>query len=178
MILTDRQILNAIKSEEIVITPFNMDQLGSNSYDIKLGRKLGIYEDMMLDAKKHNKIKLIDIPDEGYILRPDQFYLGVTEEYTESHKCVPFIEGKSSVGRLGISIHITAGKGDIGFCGNWTLEIHVQKMVKVYAGMPIGQLIFFTTTDDCINPYDKKDSAKYSNQPNVPVESRMYLNNF
>ena len=60
----------------------------------------------------------------------DQFYLGVTEEYTETHKHVPFLEGKSSIGRLGIDIHATAGKGDVGFCNTWTLEISVKNQLE------------------------------------------------
>lgn len=178
MILTDRQILESIESNKIVITPFDMDNLGSNSYDVRLGKILGIYEDHFLDAKVHNKIKLIEIPDSGIILKPDMFYLGVTVEYTETHNAVPFIEGKSSVGRLGINIHATAGKGDIGFCGHWTLEISVKKLVKVYAGMPIGQIIYFSTNNDCITPYNTKESAKYNKQGAIPVESRMFLNDF
>ena len=68
---------------------------------------------------------------------------GSTLEYTETRRFVPFLEGKSSVGRLGIDIHATAGKGDVGFCNHWTLEISVSQPVRVYAGMPIGQLIYF-----------------------------------
>ena len=77
-------------------------------------------------------IDYFEIPEEGFVLYPHVFYLGVTEEYTETHAHVPFLEGKSSTGRLGIDIHATAGKGDVGFCGNWTLEISVKQPVKIY----------------------------------------------
>ncbi len=77
------------------------------------------------------------------------------------------------------SIHATAGKGDIGFCGHWTLEISTTKAVRVYRGMPIAQVIYFTVdTTNLITPYDKKSNAKYSHQPNLPVASQMYKNKF
>lgn len=178
MILTDSEILKEIKNGNILIKPFKEKCLGSNSYDVHLSRKLAIYDNSILDAKKHNQIICFNIPDDGFILIPNKLYLGSTQEYTETHNHVPFIEGKSSIGRLGISIHATAGKGDIGFKGYWTLEITVSQPVRVYAGMPIAQLIYFETKGICINKYDKKTSAKYSNQPNIPVESMMWKNKF
>ena len=143
MILSDTRILEEIEKGTIIITPYDRECLGSNSYDVHLGKTLATYNDETIDAKKHNAITYFDIPDEGIILEPQKFYLGVTMEYTETHAHVPFLEGKSSTGRLGIDIHATAGKGDVGFCGNWTLEISVKQPVKVYKGMPIGQLIYF-----------------------------------
>jgi len=135
VILTDSEILHCIKKGEIVIEPFDRAALGSNSYDVHLGKTLAVYEDAVLDAKEHNKVRYIEIPEEGYVLQPSVFYLGVTEEYTETWKHVPFLEGKSSVGRLGIDIHATAGKGDVGFCNHWTLEISVKarESVRRYA---------------------------------------------
>ena len=111
MILTDGEILKEIEKKTIIIEPFNKSDLGSNSYDVHLGEKLAIYKDEILDAKKNNEIVLFNIPDEGFVLQPGELYLGVTQEYTETHNHVPFLEGKSSTGRLGISIHATAGKG-------------------------------------------------------------------
>jgi dCTP deaminase len=178
MILSDARILEEIEKGTIVVTPYDRACLGSNSYDVHLGKFLAIYTDEVLDAKKHNTIEHFEIPEEGYVLQPDVFYLGVTEEYTESHAHVPFLEGKSSTGRLGIDIHATAGKGDVGFCGNWTLEISVKKPVRVYAGMPIGQLIYFPVDGEILVPYNSKKNAKYSGQPNRPVESMMWKNQF
>jgi dCTP deaminase len=100
----------------------------------------------------------------------------VTEEYTETHKHVPFLEGKSSIGRLGIDIHATAGKGDVGFCNTWTLEISVKQPVRVYAGMPIGQLIYFEVAGEILTPYNTKKNAKYNGQTSLPVESMMWKN--
>jgi dCTP deaminase len=176
MILTDTSILKALQEKSIVIEPFRADCLGSNSYDVHLASTLAIYQDNVLDAKQHNAVEYFEIPEDGYVLMPERLYLGVTEEYTETHKHVPFLEGKSSVGRLGIDIHATAGKGDVGFCNAWTLEISVKQPVRVYAGMPIGQLIYFETADDCTNPYAAKLSAKYAVKSRKPVESMMFRN--
>lgn len=178
MILSDKRILDEMEKGTIKITPYKRECLGSNSYDVHLGQHLATYDNMELDAKKHNTISHFDIPDEGYVLQPDKFYLGVTEEYTETHAHVPFLEGKSSTGRLGIDIHATAGKGDVGFCGNWTLEISVKQPVRIYKGMPIGQLIYFPVEGEIEVKYNEKKNAKYSGQPNRPVESMMWKNAF
>ncbi len=178
MILSDKRILEEMDKGTIRITPYDRGCLGSNSYDVHLGKWLATYVDAELDAKKHNKIHYFEIPEEGYLLQPHTFYLGVTEEYTETHAHVPFLEGKSSTGRLGIDIHATAGKGDVGFCGNWTLEISVKQPVRVYHGMPVGQLIYFPVEGEIEIKYNQKKDAKYSGQPNKPIESMMWKNKF
>ena len=178
MILSDKKILDGLIKGSIVIEPFHKKHLGSNSYDVHLGKTLAVYEDEILDAKVHNKIRYFEIPKAGIILVPSKLYLGVTEEYTETHAHVPFLEGKSSTGRLGIDIHATAGKGDVGFCGNWTLEISVKQPVRVYKGMPIGQLIYFPVDGEIEVKYNEKKNAKYSGQPDKPVESMMWKNKF
>ena len=178
MILSDAKILEGLESGDIVIEPFDRKFLGTNSYDVHLGKNLAVYKDRVLDAKKHNEIDHFEIPEEGFVLQPNTLYLGVTEEYTETHNTVPFLEGKSSVGRLGIDIHATAGKGDVGFCNTWTLEISVSQKVRVYAGMPIGQLIYFEVRGDIENYYNKKENAKYNNKTLKPVESMMWKNKF
>ncbi len=178
MILSDTRILEEIEKGTIKIEPYTRDCLGSNSYDVHLGRLLAKYNDEVIDAKKHNTINYFEIPEDGIVLQPHQFYLGVTAEYTETHSHVPFLEGKSSTGRLGIDIHATAGKGDVGFCGHWTLEISVKLPVRVYAGMPVGQLIYFPVDGVIEIKYNEKKDAKYSGQPNKPVESMMWKNRF
>lgn len=178
MILSDKKILDEIKNKNIVIKPFSRECLGSNSYDVHLGEWLAVYDDEILDAKKHNKISHFKIPKEGTLLLPTKLYLGVTLEYTETLNYVPFLEGKSSIGRLGIDIHATAGKGDVGFKNNWTLEISVKQPVRVYFGMPIGQLIYFMVEGDVLTSYDKKKSAKYNKKTIKPVESMMWKNKF
>lgn len=178
MILTDQKILEYMDLGLIKVEPFSKDCLGSNSYDVHLGKTLAVYKDSVLDAKNHNQIETFEIQEEGYVLTPDNFYLGVTMEYTETLKHVPFLEGKSSVGRLGIDIHATAGKGDVGFCNFWTLEISVKKPVRVYYKMPIGQIIYFETEGDVLTPYNQKNSAKYNERKAIPVESMMWKNKF
>ena len=176
MILTDQEIIHQINQGSIVIEPFRSSSLGSNSYDVHLGKHLAVYQTDVLDAKAHNQVRHFTIPKEGFLMEPHELYLGVTEEYTETHQHVPFLEGKSSVGRLGIDIHATAGKGDIGFCNTWTLEISVKKPVIVYAGMPIGQLIYFSVQGTVLTPYHTKASAKYTEKKSRPVESMMFRN--
>ena len=178
MILSDTRILEEIKKGTIKVEPYHRDNLGSNSYDVHLGKMLATYIDNELDAKKHNRIETFEIPEDGIVLVPQKFYLGVTAEYTETHAHVPFLEGKSSTGRLGIDIHATAGKGDVGFCGHWTLEISVKQPVRVYAGMPVGQLIYFPVDGEIEVKYNQKKGAKYSGQPGHPVESMMWKNKF
>jgi len=178
MILSDKKILEAIESGDIVIEPFKRSCLGTNSYDVHLGKFLATYQERELDARKHNKIEEIIIGEEGFVIQPGTLYLGVTEEYTETHNSVPFLEGKSSIGRLGIDIHATAGKGDVGFCNSWTLEISCVQPVRIYAGMPIGQLIYFTVDGEIENYYNKKSNAKYNQRSVKPVESMMWKNKF
>lgn len=178
MILSDKKILSSIENGEIVIEPFNRECLGTNSYDVHLGKYLATYKDEILDAKSHNKVEHFEIPEEGFVLQPGTLYLGVTDEYTETHNSVPFLEGKSSVGRLGIDIHATAGKGDVGFCNTWTLEISCTQAVRVYAGMPIGQLIYFMVEGEIERFYNKKKDAKYNTRTIRPVESMMWRNSF
>jgi len=178
MILSDKEILAAIADRKIVVEPFEITCLGTNSYDVHLGKWLATYDDNELDARKHNKITHFEIGPEGFVLQPGTLYLGVTLEYTETHHAVPFLEGKSSIGRLGIDIHATAGKGDVGFCNHWTLEISCVQPVRVYAEMPIGQLIYFKVEGDIDNYYNKKASAKYNARTDKPVESMMWKNKF
>jgi len=178
MILTDTRILEEMEKGTIKVVPYDRADLGSNSYDVHLGSTMALYVDEVLDAKKHNTIEYFEIPDKGIVLEPSKFYLGVTLEYTETHAHVPFLEGKSSTGRLGIDIHATAGKGDVGFCGNWTLEISCKQPVRVYKGMPIGQLIYFPVDGEIEVKYNQKSNAKYSGQPNKPIESMMWKNKF
>ncbi|MCU0448256.1 MAG: dCTP deaminase [Bernardetiaceae bacterium] len=178
MILSDAEITKYRENGQIVIEPFRAECLGTNSYDVHLGPWLGTYRNEVLDARQHNQLDIFPIPPEGIILEPGRLYLGVTEEYTETHAHVPFLEGKSSVGRLGIDIHATAGKGDVGFCNHWTLEISVSQRVRVYAGMPVGQLIYFVIQGSIQNYYHRKPSAKYNQRSDKPVESMMWKNKF
>ncbi len=178
MILSDKRILEEKAKGTIVIEPWDATCLGTNSYDVHLGKNLATYKDRILDAKLHNEIIHFEIPNEGFLLQPNTLYLGVTLEYTETHAHVPFLEGKSSTGRLGIDIHATAGKGDVGFCNTWTLEISCAQPVRIYAGMPIGQLIYFLVDGEVATMYNTKINAKYTTKTIKPVESMMWKNSF
>jgi dCTP deaminase len=176
MILSDVKIRDEMRKGRIVVRPFRAECLGTNSYDVHLGPYLAVYTSGALDAKVANPTEEFRIPAEGYVLVPGQLYLGVTEEYTETHGFVPFLEGKSSVGRLGIDIHSTAGKGDEGFCNYWTLEMSVKLPVRIYPGMPVGQLIYFEISGAIARSYSAKRTAKYRTVSAHPTPSRMYLN--
>lgn len=168
MILSGKEIKDKL-GKEIVIEPFSDNQLNPNSYNLKLHNELLVYEDFILDMKKENKSKSITIPPEGIILEPNKLYLGRTKEYTETDKFVPMLEGRSSVGRLGLFIHVTAGFGDVGFCGYWTLEIHCIQPIRVYADVEICQIYYHSIEGD----YDKYSKGKYQNNNGIQT-SQLY----
>ena len=161
--ITGQEILKRVVKGDIVIEPFNPVNINPNSYNITLGGELMVYTGRTLDVKKQNKTKVIQIPENGIVLKPGRLYLGVTQEWTETYNLVPKIEGRSSIGRLGLFIHITAGFGDIGFCGRWTLELVATKRVRVYAGMKIGQLSYYLPEGDIGIVYE----GKYQNSMTV-----------
>jgi dCTP deaminase len=162
MILSGKQIYDKL-GNEIVIEPFHEDQLNPNSYNLRLYHELLVYEDNALDMKKENPYHTIVIPAEGIVLEPNRLYLGRTKEYTETDKLVPMLEGRSSVGRLGLFVHVTAGFGDVGFCGYWTLEIHCIQPIRIYADIEICQIYYHTIEGD----YDKYSSGKYQNNKGI-----------
>jgi dCTP deaminase len=170
MILLGSEISKALADGKIVISPYNESQLNPNSYDLRLGHKYLKYNDPILDAAKINSTETYRIPKEGLILMPNELYLMETQEITETDHFVPGIEGRSSIGRLGIDIHATAGFGDIGFKGTWTLEISVKKPVRIYANMRICQVYFMT----CSKPEEcDLYKGKYINQ-NMPRPSYIW----
>ena len=144
-ILTGSAIVKEVEEGRIVITPFRREQVNPNSYNLRLGKRLLVYKDFPLDMRKDNRVEEIVIPEEGFYLNPGVLYLGETEEYTETPYHVPHMEGRSSVGRLGMQVHVTAGFGDTGFCGKWTLEITVVHPLRVYAGTAVCQIAYQTT---------------------------------
>lgn len=162
MILSGKQIRKKL-GEDIFIEPFNESQLNPNSYNLKLHNELLVYEDCILDMKKQNRYKSIIIQNEGIVLEPNKLYLGRTKEYTKTDKFVPMLEGRSSVGRLGLFIHVTAGFGDVGFSGYWTLEIHCIQPIRIYADVEICQIYYHSIEGD----YDKYVSGKYQNNKGI-----------
>ena len=137
MILSGDEIRNRLWGGDIVIEPFDERRVNPNSYNLTLHRELMVYEEVVLDMQKANRVRRIEIPDEGLVLAPNQLYLGRTVERTETHNLVPMIEGRSSIGRLGLFVHVTAGFGDVGFCGYWTLEMFAVQPVRIYPGVSI-----------------------------------------
>jgi len=172
MILTGRQILEARTQGRIRIDPWNDAQLNPNSYNLRLGEDLAVYTDRELDMARPNGIEFLKIPTEGLLLEPGRLYLGRTLEYTETHGMVPMLEGRSSVGRLGLFVHVTAGFGDIGFCGYWTLEISCIQPVRVYAGVAICQIFYHTVSGE----YDSYEAGKY--QRNSGIQPSMLWKDF
>jgi dCTP deaminase len=182
MILSDTAILAAIDRKEIVIDPFDPANLGGNSYDVHLSPHLLVYQlgstglEGVIDAARETPTTELVIPPVGLVLWPRQLYLASTVEYTETHRHVPYIDGRSSVGRLGMSIHATAGRGDVGFRGHWTLEVTVVHPVRVYAGLRIGQLTYHAVEGEVVNSYATKASSTYGRAPRSPkpVPSRLW----
>lgn len=162
MILTGSQI-KAELGKNILIEPFDEVQLNPNSYNLRLYDELLVYEEIILDMKRPNRFRRLVIPPEGLVLNPNQLYLGRTIERTETYNLVPMLEGRSSVGRLGLFVHITAGFGDVGFRGFWTLEMYAVQPVRIYPGVQICQ-IFYHTLHGEVTDYK---SAKYQNNQDI-----------
>lgn len=144
MILSGREITRAVADGEIVIEPFDVTYVGPNSYDFRLGSRCRTYQAAELDARHENATIEQEIPTEGLLLDPRKIYLINTEEVIGSTNYVPIIRGRSSVGRLGIFVHITADLIDIGSINQLTLQLHSVTPIRVYAGMPIGQVTFWS----------------------------------
>src|SRR6201995_1539523 len=134
MILSGHAIRDRLGSD-IVIDPFDDAQLNPNSYNLSLHNELMVYEELMLDMAKANRVRRIEIPTEGLVLSPNQLYLARTTERTTTHNLVPQIEGRSSIGRLGLFVHVTAGFGDVGFSGYWTLGMVPVHPLRTYPGI-------------------------------------------
>jgi dCTP deaminase len=141
MILSGEMIRQRLGSD-IVIDPFDPKYLNPNSYNLTLHDEIMTYEEVVLDMCKSNRVRRLPIPPGGIVLNPNQLYLGRTVERTETHNLVPMIEGRSSIGRLGLFVHVTAGFGDVGFCGYWTLEMFAVQPVRIYPGVAICQIFY------------------------------------
>jgi len=186
MVLSDRDIKKFLKTKKIVITPAPdlSSQLGSNSLDLRLGRSFRVFE--------HSKFAFIDPFDktsttevtreitigdnERFIIQPGDFVLGTTIEYVEiPDDLVGNLEGRSSIGRLGVIIHSTAASVECGYKGRITLELaNMGKMpVALYSGMRICSLSFSQLSSPAEVPYNKKKSAKYIKQKG-PGESKIH----
>ena len=162
MILSGLEIERRL-GKDIVIDPFEKRLLNPNSYNLRLSPDLLVYTDPVLDMAKPNAFERRSIPADGLLLETGKLYLGRTQEFTATENLVPMIEGRSSVGRLGLFIHITAGFGDVGFKGFWTLEIFCVQPVRIYAGVEICQIFYHTLE----GPYENYKSGKYQNNQGI-----------
>ena len=169
MILSGLEIKKRIGTD-IIITPYDEKNINPNSYNLHLHNEFLVYDEDLLDMKKPNKTKTITIPEEGLILEPGKLYLGRTVEYTQTKNCVPMLEGRSSIGRLGLYIHVTAGFGDVGFAGYWTLEMYCIHPIRIYPNVEICQIYYHSIQ----GYYVKYISGKYQNNTGVQP-SLMYM---
>lgn len=228
MQLTGPEILRRMQANnpDIIIEPFDLRCLGSNSYDLHLADTLRVYKHTIPTGMKpaikykgapilhdmsdwfetdtaytlfeknpeiydirnprylidptnpeHHKTIDIKIPETGLILSPVIGYLGATVEYTETRNLFPYIDGKSSVGRNFILNHHTAGRGDDGFCGEWTLEIRVLYPTVVYPNMRIGQIYYERSSGNRM-PYDKNPASHYNGQRGPTAAAVIPIDNF
>ena len=161
MVLSGHEIKRHLGSN-LIIDPFDESRLNPNSYNFTLHHELMVYEEVILDMRKANRVRRLTIPPEGLVLQPNQLYLGRTVERTETHNFVPMIEGRSSIGRLGLFVHVTAGFGDVGFCGYWTLEMFAVQPIRIYAGVAICQIFY----------HDIPGAVRGIRQRQVPAQQR------
>lgn len=172
MILSGLKIAEEVKAGRISISDFDEKRLNPNSYNLRLAGEVLCYENRFLDMKKHNDYHIDYMTDGGMVLYPGKLYLARTMERTRTDCYVPMLEGRSSVGRLGIFIHATAGFGDVGFDGYWTLELSCVQPVRIYPGVEICQ-IYYHTIDGEYEPYA---NGKY--QGNNGVQPSMLWKDF
>ena len=162
MILSGQEIKKHM-GKEIIIEPFDEKRINPNSYNLSLAGELLVYDNHVLDMKEPNPVSRIIIPEDGLLLEPNRLYLGRTNEYTSTSRYVPMLEGRSSTGRLGLFIHVTAGFGDIGFSGYWTLEIFCVQPVRISPNVEICQIYYHDIDGD----YEVYKSGKFQNNTGI-----------
>lgn len=162
MILSGKEIIKHI-GKDIIIEPYDEAKVNPNSYNLSLHNELLVYDKDALDMKIPNTTSSITIPDEGLLLEPNKLYLGRTNEFTKTEKYVPMLEGRSSTGRLGLFIHVTAGFGDVGFAGYWTLEIFCVQPIIIYPNVDICQIYYHSI----LGEYSLYNSGKYQNNTGI-----------
>jgi dCTP deaminase len=185
VVLSDRTIRSEIEAGRIVIDPFDEELIQPSSVDVRVDRRFRVFHNARypyIDVRQpmEDLTELVEVSDsEPFILHPGEFVLGQTlEQVTLPDDVVARLEGKSSLGRLGLLIHSTAGFVDSGFSGNLTLELsNVANLpITIYFGMPIGQISFMRMDGPVENPYGSgKADSKYQGQAE-PTPSRFYLN--
>ena len=183
-ILVDHEIRAEIAQGKLILDPFDPVLIQPNSYDVRLDNRFSWHEPStdVIDPYDSQSVltSLVHVEQDSIIVQPSQFILGATLEKISLPKdIVGQLTGKSSLARLGVMVHVTAGFIDAGFSdppAQITLEIvNVgNRPVRLHAGMPIGQMVF-TRTVECEVAYNEKKGAKYNGQP-AAAHSRYYLN--
>lgn len=168
MILSGQQIAERMGSD-INIEPYDPALLNPNSYNLRLHDQLLVYDNHVLDMKVENTATKLMIPSTGLKLEPGKLYLGRTLEHTRTDNLVPMLEGRSSIGRLGMFVHVTAGFGDVGFNGFWTLEIFVVQPLIIYPNVEVCQIYYHHIDGD----YTTYKSGKYQNNSEIQP-SKLY----
>jgi len=171
MILSGLEIESRIGGD-IVIEPYDRRKLNPNSYNLTLFNELLVYRNLPLDMMKENESEMLFIPSDGLVLEPHRLYLGRTVEFTETKNLVPMLEGRSSIGRLGLFIHVTAGFGDVGFKGYWTLEIFCIQPIRIYSGVEVCQIYYHTIE----GKHEDYRSGKY--QDNKGIQPSLLFQDF
>ncbi len=195
MILTGKEIEHCVQTGDIVIDPFKPECCNPNSYNFHLGPKLLVFDknairqqmesneeagtigldgglmSWHLETRRPNATREIVIPPEGMVLQPGQLYLGSTVERMGSRKFAPMMAARSSLGRLGLFIFLNSGLGDVGFVGQWTLELFVIHPLILRAGDRIGQLMFFQSTGELVQ-YTGKYQGSEGPQPSQIYQDR------
>lgn len=172
-ILSGPEIREEIKAGSISIDPYVEENIGENSVDLRLGNELVWYAETVLDTRKEpTRVIRKKIPDNGLVLEQNKLYLGYTEESVWSNKYVSHITGRSSIGRLGLTVHVTAGLVDVGFKGQITLEMIAAMPIRIYPGDRICCLIFQEVVGEL-----EQYSGRYMDQTG-PVASRGHMDEF
>jgi dCTP deaminase len=143
MILTGPEIVRQVERGRITIDPFDPELVNPNSYNYRLAPIVKTFEEPVLDASVEATARTFEIPEEGFVLQPRRLYLAKTNEVIGSDTYVPSLIGRSSLGRLGVFLQVSADLGNIGAIHCWTLEIVVVQPVRVYPYMRIGQVSFW-----------------------------------
>ena len=185
LLLSDRDIKRQIDDERVVLDPFDPSMIQPSSIDVRLDRLFRLFDNhkypFIDPAEEQPELtRLVEVePDEPFILHPGEFVLGSTyETITLPDDVAARVEGKSSLGRLGLLTHATAGFVDPGFSGHVTLELsNVATLpIKLWPGMKIGQLCFFQLTSPAEHPYGSAQYGSHYQGQRGPTASRSFAN--
>lgn len=176
MILSDKTILQEIERGNIIISPLNPQYVNPCSVDLTIAPNFKMYNEYVLDTKRRNAVEEFTIPEEGFVLEPGEIYLyACNETIGVKGNIRAKVEGKSSLGRLGLFVHVTAGFIDPGFTGSLVLELVATRRIRIYPNMKICQVEFARVEGEIGETYDQKTGSKYHGQTGVQ-ESLMYKN--